>query len=324
MNQEKFKRIKGLINRADCIKNELLILNYFEPINDDGTFKVDYSLLFDDGISEEEKFNFINNLGERLSYICELYLKALLLPNMHFDGIDIESDEELDEIFNGRRGIKKKYSHFFSKMLSSTQTHLPEKLRENILIELSKLVHDDTSKRLGDNYTNASLDSFLNDNESIKQRERTIKEQLVANSIQLTDNNSDAYPQSRYSMFTDYIADIDYLFNLSNILRDNISLYIPCCLYEAKIGRHIFPDPDSHVTVKLNNGKEGTYYVDSSGNINKFNFYKLLDLYPDSNSSLIVEVDYIEDGEEKHMKYDNKRHMFVQYNKQILVDSKEI
>ena len=32
INNEKFAKIKGLVNRADCIRNELILLNYFEPV----------------------------------------------------------------------------------------------------------------------------------------------------------------------------------------------------------------------------------------------------------------------------------------------------
>ena len=73
-------------------------------------------------------------------------------------------------------------------------------------------------KKIYGKYTTAVINSWISgDDQTLKENANAIEEEVVKNSIKLTDDNSDSYPQSRYSMFTDYIADIDYLFNLSEI-----------------------------------------------------------------------------------------------------------
>ena len=344
MNKEKFNKIKGLINRADCIRNELILLNYFEPVDkpenptleynvdndnsiviekDNYSYKINYDLLFDEGISNEEKINFINNFGERLSYICELYLKALIIPNMHFEDIENESDEELNEIFNGNRGLKRKYSHYFTKLLSSSTTNLPERLRKSILIELGRALHDDNSTKTYGKYTTALLNSWINvGDKELDEKKDVLEEQVINNSIELTDSNSDSYPQSRYSMFTDYIADIDYLFNLTEILYESISQYIICCVNEKSIGRHIFPDLNSTVVEKLSNGHEVKYYIDSNGKVDKTDYYEIADLFPNISGSKVLEINYTESGIDRVMEFDYQRRMFVQKNSQTILMSK--
>ena len=338
INNEKFTKIKGLVNRADCIRNELILLNYFEPVDapknptieyhvnedknivtedDNYSYKINYNLLFDEGISDEEKINFINNFGERLSYICELYLKALIIPNMHFEDIENESDEELDEIINGNRGIKKKYSHYFKKLLSSPTTNLPNGLRKYIFVELGRALHDDNSTETYGKYTTALLNSWINgEDKELDEKKDALEGQVINNSIELTDSNSDSYPQSRYSMFTDYIADIDYLFNLCEILYKSISQYLKCCLDEPSIGRHIFPDLNSIVVEKLSNGHEVKYYINSEGKIDKSNYYEISDLFPGFSQSNVLEISYTESGIDRIMKFDSQRRMFVQNNSQ--------
>lgn len=117
-------------------------------------------------------------------------------------------------------------------------------------------------------------------------------------------------------MFTDYIADIDYLFNLCEILYKSISQYLECCLDEPSIGRHIFPDLNSVVVEKLSNGHEVEYYINSEGKIDKSKYYEISDLFPGFSQCNVLEISYTESGIDRIMKFDSQRRMFVQNNSQ--------
>ncbi len=54
MNKEKFTKIKGLVNRADCIRNELILLHYFEPVDATKDLTLEYYVNEDNNIVTED------------------------------------------------------------------------------------------------------------------------------------------------------------------------------------------------------------------------------------------------------------------------------
>ena len=322
MNPKKIDKIKGLINTADCRRLELFNNNVFIPTElVNGEIRFNSDLLFDDDICDDEKISFINSFGERLSYICELYLKALIIPNMHFDDTTNESEEELDKIFNNRsnNGIAKKYSHYFSKLLTSESTDLDERLKKRILFELGNSIVDDHNlKQLQGKYMDDLLNSWINgDTEDLDKKAGESKQNIIENAINKVNDNSGAYPESRYAALTDYKADLDFLLNLCEVLRNYIQGVIPGCISIESTGRHIFADADSIVREIKLDGSTVEYEVDKNGKVSRIHYEDLEDVLPPDLSyknNPIESIEYMEDGTSKFLKYDSKRKMFVKYN----------
>lgn len=322
MNQKKINKIKGLINTADCRRLELFNNNVFFPTElVNGVIRFNSDLLFDDDICDDEKISFINSFGERLSYICELYLKALIIPNMHFDDTTNESEEELDKIFNNRsnKGIAKKYSHYFSKFLTSESTDLDERLKKRILFELGDSIVDDYNlKQLQDKYINDLLNSWINgDIEGLDKTADESKQNIIENAINKVNDNSGAYAESRYAALTDYKADLDFLLNLCEVLRTYIQGVVPGCISIESTGRHIFADIDSIVREIKLDGSIVEYELDNDGKVRRIHYEDLEDILPPDISyknNPIESIEYMEDGDSKLLKYDSKRKMFVKHN----------
>ena len=88
MNPSKFEKIKKEINMADQI---CLDLNIDTLLN-----KVEY-ILSHNFLSTEEKSKILNRYGEQISLACEHYLKSMIIPRIHYEGIANESEEELNK-----------------------------------------------------------------------------------------------------------------------------------------------------------------------------------------------------------------------------------
>ena len=322
MNQNKIIKIKGLINTADCRRLEMFNNNVFIPTElVNGEIRFNSDLLFDEDMCEDEKISFINSFGERLSYICELYLKALIIPNMHFDDTANESEEELDKIFNNRsnKGIAKKYSHYFSKLLTSESTDLDENLKKRILFELgNSIIGDKNLKQLKDKYMNDLLNSWINgDTADLDRKAIGSKQNIIENATNRVNDNSSAYPESRYAALTDYKADLDFLLNFCEVLRTYIQGVIPGCISVESTGRHIFADPNSIVRETKIDGSTVEYEVDENGKVSRIHYDDLEDILPPNLSyknNPIESIEYMEDGASKCLKYDSIRKMFVKYN----------
>ena len=216
MNSTKFQRIKEEIMMADQICLDISIYSILK--------KADY---VQKNMTVDEVRKFYNRLGEQLSLACEHYLKAMIIPRMHFDGIDKDSEEELNKIFDNhdKQGIAKKYSHYFDNLLTSdyTSLNISKGLIESILIRLAE--------RLGikefDLYNEKLIRYKFYDIDEGLDDARTDLLNVMKNRVK---NNRGAYPESRYGMFTEQRADLVFLLNLCLTLREYPSLTINNCL----------------------------------------------------------------------------------------------
>lgn len=323
MNPSKFEKIKKEINMADQICTDL---NIDTLLN-----KVEY-ILSHNFLSMEEKAKILNRYGEQISLACEHYLKSMIIPRIHYEGIANESEEELNKIFSnrGNDGIKG-YSHFFDRLLTSENTALKsaQGLQDEILIKLAERLEVEQY----DDYFSAMINSWINDDEAEYE---IVKNKLINKMREKINTNKDSYPQSRYSVFTEYIADTTFLINFCLVLREMIGRTINHCIYFKAIGRHIFPDVESNIIIKTKNGNEFEYAFHNLNSLELLR-YNQVDIKSLTESELftkvppeigrsirsinkngyikdVQEVYYTEDGLSYNLEYDDVMKMFIKNN----------
>lgn len=323
MNLVKFEKIKKEINMADQI---CIDLNIDTLLN-----KIEY-IFSNDFLSKEEKEKILNRYGEQISLACEHYLKSMIIPRIHYEGIASESEEELNKIFanKGNDGIRG-YSHFFDRLLTSENSALKKSagLQEAILIRLAERLK---LKEYYD-YSCEMINCWLNDDQTKYERLKTI---LINKMKEEINKNKDAYPQSRYSVFTEYIADTKFLINFCLILREMIARTINHCMYFEAIGRHIFPDVESSIIIKTKNGNEFEYAFHDLNSLELLRYnqvdikilteHELFTKFPpeigrsihsvNENNYIkdVQEIYYTENGLSYVLKYDDVMKMFIKNN----------
>ena len=312
MNQIKLNRVRREIMMADQICFDIDINSILEKIKHINELD----------ITEAEKSKIINRYGEQLSLACEHYLKAMIIPRMHFEGISNESEEELNKIFDNRdsQGVARKYSHYFDKLLTSDSTALiiSSGLQEAILNRLA-------GRLRVPEYYNYNFDWFnddLNKQQSKINMLNRIKEEI--------NKNKTAYPDSRYAMFTDYEADIEFLVNLCLTLQEYQTKTLNNCLFISGINRHIFPDDGCEIVEKRVDGSLIVFKY-NSGNKKEIiqcngtkkedleQYQQFNDLFPNiTRDTRVEEVSYVENGDSVRIKYNNFLNSFIQTKNLIL------
>ena len=326
MNSTKFQRIKEEIMMADKICSDISIHSILK--------KAEYIIQSD--IPEDEIRKFYNRFGEQLSLACEHYLKAMIIPRMHYEGISNESEEELNRIFDNRdnHGIAKKYSHYFDKLLTSDNTALEESdgLQESILIRLAE--------RLGiqefGEYRSKQLSSWINDGETGIS---DVRGELLNKIKEKVDANRGSYPESRYGMFTEYIADLVFLTNLCLTLQEYPTKTINNCLFINGLEMHIFPADDSEICEKRSDGTNITYLFTRNNKMEIIEcngirkqdlsqYQQFNDLFPGIvQKHDTIEISYIEKGKNDInlpviIKYDQLLNCFCKSNSNTLQNEK--
>lgn len=311
MNAIKFERIKEEIETADRIYAQLnkkigsaMTWNEYHKNPYMGIDSY-LDIILPKNISDREKKSILNEYGERLSYVCEHYLKALIIPNIHYEDIENESDIELNKIFSDRRYGIKRYSHYFVKFLNDNESQINEKLRESILIQLGKMLHHQELASIQEDYHQSLIDVFVNDSPSDHEALNNQKERLKEITSIIIERNNDAYPQSRYGMFSDYIADLDFLYNLCRVLISKIQFNIPNSLYIKEMQRHVFIDSNSRIIKEFDNGEIETFNVNEKGEILLRHDDDYYSIHSPKNQNKLIKVHYQENNSSKVIKYDN-------------------
>ena len=322
MNSIKFQRIKEEIMMADQICFDISIQNVLKV--------ADYISQSD--MSEDEIKKLYNRYGEQLALACEHYLKAIIISRMHFESITEESLDELNKIFDNRYGgrrnndsIANKYSHYFDRLLTSENTALLNSpgLQESILIRLAERLK---TPELSE-YRRKQMVSWVTDDET---GVGLTKEELLRKIKEKINDNKSAYPDSRYGMFTAYIADLQFLANLCLSLQEYPAKTINNFLFIKGLERHIFPDVGTEVYEKRSDGTDITYTYNGNNKLDIIEcngvkkeelsqYQQFNDLFPNiTQKQDIVEISYIENGESITIKYDQMLNSFCKMKKTTL------
>ena len=319
MNQIKLNRIRREIMMADQICFEIDLNSILEKINHIN--KID--------ITEDEKNKIINRYGEQLSLACEHYLKAMIIPRMHFEGIDNEGEDELNKIFDNRdsQGLARKYSHYFDKLLTSDNTALI--ISDGLQVAILKRLAERLKITELHNYNSELLNSWLNDDLNDSRFELS-KENMLNKIKEEINKNKSAYPDSRYAMFTDYEADVEFLVNLCLTLQEFQTKTLNNCLFVPGINRHIFPDDECEIVEKRTDGSLiiFKYHFGNKKEIMECNgtkkedlgqYQQFNDLFPNiTRDTRVEEVSYVENGDSVIVKYNKFLNSFVQIKNPIL------
>ena len=327
MNAQKIERIKEEIETSDRIFSEVdkkigNAMTWDEYKENPYIGVASYlDIILPKELSEREKKSRLNEYGERLSYVCEHYLKALIIPNMHYDDITNESEAELNQIFTNKRLGIIRYSHYFVKLLTDDNSQIDSKLRESILLQLGKLLHNVNKSKNTNNifevktdYQQALIYDWINDTSVTHEKLTTEKERIIELTKNIVAENDDAYPQSRYGMFTTYVADLDFLYNLSRILRIKIEQYIPNSFYVTEMARHIFYDSNSQIVKQFEDGSQETFNIDENGQIEPTFYDDTYSITRPRNQLKLIAIYYQENGSYKVIKYDDSLEQYCTFS----------
>ena len=276
MNVKKKDRIREEIITADRVfykvKTEMVtyIRDKMQLLHDNNLETIFLESFLSSNISERDKKSILNEMGERLSFACEHYLKSLIIPRMHFSDIPEESDDELNKIFEDKNKGIKKYSHYFKKLLLET-TIIPNEIKNQIIMGVALSLDKEEIQKEQNDYWKKSLTIIIDPKaslEKINERSDAIdksRDKLIEKAKEIIIKNDDAYPQSRYGMFTNYIADIKFLYIFCGCLNKAISLAFSNCINE--LNTHIFFDSNSTITKVYENGVTDVFNVDKDGKV---------------------------------------------------------
>ncbi len=327
MNLTKQTRIRREILTADRIFGKVRkeILSYLKVLGakpENTNIKTFINNFMGTDITDDEKQSILNEIGERLAFACEHYLKALIIPHIRFNNVQSESNTELDMIFNSKKDGIKKYSHYFSKILLSSDSALPRNLCEHIIIALAWSLNSEDIRQELKEYSVIKL--ILDPNASQKEYEkieenREQKKQVLIDEVEeIIKKNDDAYPQSRYGMFTDYIADIDFLYCFCECLCSTIGLAISNNYYAGNMSTRIFYDSNSTITKVYENDITDIFNVDANGIIQPRPIDDFgNDICPISLNRpylKVLEYRYVENGVNKVLKFDDRLGLYVSFN----------
>lgn len=323
----KLEGAKNFIQAADCIYEDYIV-NMLEE---------DFTMY-----DEKELKIKINSYAEQCAKICEYYLKALILPNMKSPNFDVNSDEEMDYIANNKNGLRK-YSHIFKKIINSED--FDENIKKNIeYYLLNHLPHFDEERKditnkiakqngpifeliLSHNKLRLFPNSHIDINELLDE---------ISGENGYISENSNAYSESRYSMITDYTADLSFLYVFCEAIRSNLGVKFNNCIEVEETKKHIFIDPGTYIELTFINDDSGSFYfnknyelfiidkskkiLDRIGHIWNFNGAKL-------NNDIIDKIIFIEDGNKRQLTLNKKTGKYYFANPDRIIykdDQKEV
>ncbi len=323
MNAKKKDRIREEIITADRVfykvKTEMVtyIRDKMQPLHENNLEKIFHEFLLSSNISDRDKKSILNEMGERLSFACEHYLKALIIPRMHFSDIPEESDDELNRIFVDKNKGIKKYSHYFKKLLLET-TFLPNEIKNHIIMGVALSLNKEEIRKEQDDFWKKSLTIITNPKaslETVNERNEAIdksRDVLVEKAKEIIRENDAAYPQSRYGMFTDYIADIEFLYNFCSCLGKTITLAFSNCICE--FNTHIFFDSNSVIIKVYENGINDVFNVDKDGKVLPSyieDMHDICSIDTGRGDLLPIEFHYKENNIHKVLKLDERLGLYI-------------
>ncbi len=251
----KIEGAKELIKSADSIYEDFLI-----KIN-----KKNFELYDDDELKRK-----INQYATLYAQICEYYLKALVLPNLANENYEVNSDEEMNFLTVDRNGLRK-YNHIFKRIINSSE--FDEEVKKNIENYLLNYIPHIELER--DNILRKICgEEGIEDVTKYKNLRLILHEDSHPDICQLLDiicgenglisNNSNAYPESRYAMISNYIADLGFLSVFCDAIRDSLNLKFKNCLKVQGSSRHIFPDAGTNIEIAFDTGNIQKMFFDAS------------------------------------------------------------
>ena len=235
-------------------------------------------------MSEEEKDIQKAIIGSQLGLACEYYLKGLIIPN-----IKIEVPEELEEevgqlteeqelmiIVSDIEKIKKDpvLSKLDKRQLRLLSKDSIKNIGHSLIYLLGTKTFEDNKKTFlgkltrsaiienmrGNFFEKEYLDSAkgfmewfeltkpLEGKEHFSKFDKKIEEEI--DSVEV----SDAFARGRYSIFEDYLPNIDILYKLVYAIREGIKYQYPNVVEvirddEETVGRYIYPDSEETIFV---------------------------------------------------------------------------
>lgn len=238
----------------------------------------------ENNMSEEEKDIQKAIIGSQLGLACEYYLKGLIIPN-----IKIEVPEELEEevgqlteeqelmiIVSDIEKIKKDpvLSKLDKRQLRLLSKDSIKNIGHSLIYLLGTKTFEDNKKTFlgkltrsaiienmrGNFFEKEYLDSAkgfmewfeltkpLEGKEHFSKFDKKIEEEI--DSVEV----SDAFARGRYSIFEDYLPNIDILYKLVYAIREGIKYQYPNVVEvirddEETVGRYIYPDSEETIFV---------------------------------------------------------------------------
>lgn len=238
----------------------------------------------ENNMSEEEKDIQKAIIGSQLGLACEYYLKGLIIPN-----IKIEVPEELEEevgqlteeqelmiIVSDIEKIKKDpvLSKLDKRQLRLLSKDSIKNIGHSLIYLLGTKTFEDNKKTFlgkltrsaiienmrGNFFEREYLDSAkgfmewfeltkpLEGKEHFSKFDKKIEEEI--DSVEV----SDAFARGRYSIFEDYLPNIDILYKLVYAIREGIKYQYPNVVEvirddEETVGRYIYPDSEETIFV---------------------------------------------------------------------------
>lgn len=235
-------------------------------------------------MSEEEKDIQKAIIGSQLGLACEYYLKGLIIPN-----ITIEVPEELEQtvgqlteeqelmiIVSDIEKIKKDpvLSKLDKRQLRILSQNSIKNIGHSLIYLLGTKTFEDNKKTFlgkltrsaiienmrGNFFEKEYLDSAkgfmewfeltkpLEGKDHFSKFDKKIEEEIESETV------SDAFARGRYSIFEDYLPNIDILYKLVYAIREGIKYQYPNVVEvirddEETIGRYIYPDSEETIFV---------------------------------------------------------------------------
>ena len=235
-------------------------------------------------MSEEEKDIQKAIIGSQLGLACEYYLKGLIIPN-----ITIEVPEELEQtagqlteeqelmiIVSDIEKIKKDpvLSKLDKRQLRILSQNSIKNIGHSLIYLLGTKTFEDNKKTFlgkltrsaiienmrGNFFEKEYLDSAkgfmewfeltkpLEGKDHFSKFDKKIEEEIESETV------SDAFARGRYSIFEDYLPNIDILYKLVYAIREGIKYQYPNVVEvirddEETVGRYIYPDSEETIFV---------------------------------------------------------------------------
>ena len=235
----------------------------------------DLAHIYELDLDPEEIRTIINVYATQYAQICEYYLKALILPDLVSPLHEENSEEEAEYLINDRNGLKK-YNHIYKRILNDSQFN--QEVRKSINQYLWNYLPDIKGDRnktlqqickeenLADITKFSGLKMIIDPNSSRKADIVELLDRIIG-PVGYIENNSDAYPASRYAMLNSYIADIQFLSTFKDALRNAIQIKYPNYTFASGINRSIFVDSNSALSIVYEDGSHSIMYMDQKNTL---------------------------------------------------------
>lgn len=284
---------------------------------------------------EDELKRKINQYSMLYAQICEYYLKALILPNLENANYESNSIDEMNYLANNRNGLKK-FNHIFKKIINSDEfdENIKRHIENYLLNNLPQIEYERNNiikkmcvdEGIADVTEYKNLKLILNEN-SHKDINELID--IISGNNGFISNNSNAYPESRYAMISNYVADLKFLSVFCDAIRDSLQLKFKNCLRVNGCNRFIFPDSGTNIEITFGTNNTQKMFFDeneqlwiTNNNGEKIDVIGYVWNYDmlSSKETIINKVSFMENGKHKILVYDKKseKYVFVKEKNRLL------